>query len=672
LPVARPSIVLVETLHDPGAVRQVSFKLSFPDGVPAGRWLRIRYHMTLYGSAARPILRLRTRSGDRQIAMSAAFFGSAEWIGHVPVDTLDISIALPPGLSGKDFKLVSCVVLSRWSLLVIATRLSPVATIRAVGLRLVGPAAGVRTLMEQLLATTRLDRYDRWRRRNTRALDERGMEAARQTWADGPHIRIVMAEAAGVRPDDFSATIGSLHRQSYPHWSVACVAESPATLVGEKAASARLRVVRSGAKALALWRDLEPDDVVLPIVAGDVIPAYGLAALAEFAASRPDETLFYGDEDSIDGTGRYLAPEFKPDWSPIFQQGRPYLGRAMYCRRSILGEHDQDGIVEWSSPEDFTSLFRAGKARIGHIRRLLLTKQRRNDRLPGCPTRRSGPSAHPAMKAASPPVTIVVPTRDRADLLAEALSGIERTDYPAFDVLIVDNGSVEATTHALFEQAASRLPIEVMAAAGTFNFSGLCNRAADAAHGQILVFLNNDTRPLRSDWLEKLVRWAVRPDVGAVGAKLLYPGGRLQHGGVVLGLGGHAAHIESGADAASRGYLGGLTVPREVSAVTGACLAVEKKKFQAQGGFDSERFPVELGDIDLCLRLAARGCKTIFAADSVLMHRESATRGKARDLSVRYARERANFLARWKDALVDDPYFHPALSLKALQTSLDR
>ncbi len=604
--------------------------------------------------------------------MSAALFGAAEWIGHIPADTFGIRVSLPTGLDGKAFKLVSCEVLSRWRLLVIATRHSPLAALRIVGLRLLGPAIVARTSMEELLGATPLARYDQWRARNCRPLDERELEAPRDGWRNGPHIRVVIAGVAGMRSNDISATIDSLHRQSYPHWSLTLIGESPIGLAAHQSASGTPVCVGAEAKALALWSDLAPDDIVLPIVPGDIVPAYGFAALATFAASHPDAALFYGDEDSIDGRGRYLAPEFKPDWSPIFQEGRPYLGRAVCCRRSALAEQDQDAGVGWTHPERFASLFRSGRSRIGHVRRLLITKQWQDDRstewqagVPGFPAPSVG-------SAAQPPITIIVPTRDRADLLAECLSGIALTEYPAFDVLIVDNGSVEAKTHALLEHAASRRAVDVLTVAGVFNFSALCNRAAEAATGKVLVFLNNDTRPLGPDWLGRLVTWAARPDVGAVGAKLVYPGGRLQHAGVVLGLGGYAAHIESGADAASSGYLGGLTVPREVSAVTAACLAVEATKFRAVGGFDAERFPVELGDIDFCLRLAARGCRTVFAADALLMHHESATRGKARDLSVRYALERANFLASWKSEIADDPYFHPALSLSALQTSLDR
>ena len=237
--------------------------------------------------------------------------------------------------------------------------------------------------------------------------------------------------------------------------------------------------------------------------------------------------------------------------------------------------------------------------------------------------------------------------------------------------MIVDNGSEEVAARDLLRRAKELPWVRVLDAPGPFNFSALCNRAARVAEGRVLVFLNNDTAAMRPDWLANLTSWAVRPDIGAVGAKLVHPSGRLQHAGLVLGLGGCAAHIDTGERPECRGYLGRVMVPHEVSAVTGACLAVEKSKFEAVGGFDAARYPIELGDVDLCLRLGQRGWKTVFTPHAVLTHHESATRGRS-NVAKRYAKERLHFLETWKEAVLDDPCFHPAFSLTALRTSLDR
>jgi GT2 family glycosyltransferase len=172
------------------------------------------------------------------------------------------------------------------------------------------------------------------------------------------------------------------------------------------------------------------------------------------------------------------------------------------------------------------------------------------------------------------------------------------------------------------------------------------------------------------DWLRPLLAWAAQTDVGAAGAKLLYPTRRLQHGGVVLGLAGTTGHLDRGANENDSGYLGRRTVPHEVAAVTAACMAVEKAKFDAVGGFDAVELPVELNDIDLCLRLMARGWRTILEPRSVLVHHESASRGSWTAQRAKYAREHTVFRARWQHVLRDDPYFHPALSLESLRTAL--
>jgi GT2 family glycosyltransferase len=204
-----------------------------------------------------------------------------------------------------------------------------------------------------------------------------------------------------------------------------------------------------------------------------------------------------------------------------------------------------------------------------------------------------------------------------------------------------------------------------------FNFSLFCNEAAALARGRILLFLNDDTVALSDGWLDCLADWALRPACGAVGAKLLYPSRRVQHGGIVLGLGGYAAHVEVGARSDAPGFLGRLRAPHEVSAVTGACLAVEKTKFDSVAGFDEKGFPIELGDVDLCLRLETRGWRSILAPEAVLIHHESATRGRAHNRDLRYAGEQMHFASKWKQRIRDDPYFHPALSLNSQRVRLD-
>lgn len=628
------------------------------DRIPVGRWLRVQYRTALYGSAARPVIRFDVEGKESQEPMGSAFFGTGEWIGLVPQGTRRIHIALPAGCPATDFSLTSCEVLTQRELLTLAWKRGALKTIVAMGSMLVGAKVSTSGLLKDLFGATRLERYHEWRATGSRGLDLAGLEAPRDSWRQGPHIRAIVLADRSDSGEALGATFDSLARQSYPNWSLAVVGPD-GTYRGDRS----VVHVEGNARSGALWEGLEASDIVFPIVAGDTIADYAMAALVEFASVCPAVSLFYADEDSIDANRRHVAPELKPDWSPIFHRGQPYVGRAVYFRRRALEARADLSSAEMLRPSTWDALFAAETGPVGHIRRVLLTKSRKSPEA-GDPIT----TAMPVPQGAT--ATLIVPTRDRADLLAACLAGLEKTEPRTFELLILDNGSREPATRDLFERARAHAWVKVVEAPGPFNFSTLCNRGAELARGRVLVFLNNDTEAMRPDWLTNLMGWAMRPDVGAVGARLLYPSGRLQHAGLVLGLGGYAAHIDVGSEAAYKGYLDRLRVPHEVSAVTGACLAVEKSKFDAIGGFDAERYPIELGDIDLCLRLAQRGWKTVFTPDAVLTHHESATRGRS-NVAERYAKERQHFLASWKDAVLDDPCFHPALSLTARRTSLD-
>lgn len=252
------------------------------------------------------------------------------------------------------------------------------------------------------------------------------------------------------------------------------------------------------------------------------------------------------------------------------------------------------------------------------------------------------------------------------------MGSLAKTQPHNFEIIIVDNDSEQKETFSLYGRLKADSRIRILFRPGPFNFSALCNSAAAVAKTPVVVFLNNDIVVQTPDWLETLSSWALRPDIGAVGTRLIYPSGLLQHAGVVIGLGGYAAHNDRNARPGEPGYLGKLAATREVSAVTAACMAIEKAKFDSVRGFDEQAFPIELSDMDLCLRLRAAGWTTICLSEPVLVHHESATRGAARDMDVTYAGERHAFRSRWYPYIRDDPYFHPALSLHSVATALDQ
>jgi GT2 family glycosyltransferase len=228
----------------------------------------------------------------------------------------------------------------------------------------------------------------------------------------------------------------------------------------------------------------------------------------------------------------------------------------------------------------------------------------------------------------SPLVSVIILTRDRADLLARCVEGVlHRTDYSNLEVLIVDNGSIEPATLTLFERLSrEESSVRILRCPGPFSYAALNNSAARQAKGEVLLLLNNDVDIIESGWLHELVSHALRPDVGVAGAKLLYANELVQHGGVVLGP-EDAIHLHRFADRNDRGYCGQLALPRTLAAVTGACAAIRRAVFFEVGGFDELNLAVTYNDVDFCLRLGDHGYRVVWTPFAELFHLESASRG---------------------------------------------
>jgi GT2 family glycosyltransferase len=242
-------------------------------------------------------------------------------------------------------------------------------------------------------------------------------------------------------------------------------------------------------------------------------------------------------------------------------------------------------------------------------------------------------------------------------------SVLRETDYADYDVLIVDNGSVLPQTHAWFDTVTADDRVSVLAYDHPYNYSAINNFAARRARGQYLCLLNNDTEIIDGAWLRELMRHAVRPGVGAVGAKLLYPDHSIQHAGVVIGLGNAAGHAHRMLPDDRPGYFALAHCAHEASAVTAACLVVERRKFDAVGGLEEAELQIAYNDVDLCLKLTQAGWRTIYAPQAILIHHESKSRGP--DLSPhhidRYRRELATLQQRWGTATLIDRMHHPRL-----------
>ncbi|RYG93386.1 MAG: glycosyltransferase, partial [Alphaproteobacteria bacterium] len=262
-----------------------------------------------------------------------------------------------------------------------------------------------------------------------------------------------------------------------------------------------------------------------------------------------------------------------------------------------------------------------------------------------------------------PLVSAIIPTKYRMDLLEKCLTGLAtKTDYPNLEIVVVDNGVTNETFMGLIEKASRSFVVRVVEDKGSFNFSRLMNTGVSASQGEVVLSLNDDVEATDKGWLHQMAGSAMQPHAGAVGARLIYPDGSIQHAGVVLGLGGTCAHLWRGLDpktALSNPY---VMSPSNRMAVTGACLAVRRSAFDRVRGFD-EAFPVAYNDIDFCLRLQEAGLQNFYRGDVCLIHHEGQSRGTD-DATVskrrRQSVEAAKFFQRWADLLDKDPNFSPA------------
>jgi len=268
----------------------------------------------------------------------------------------------------------------------------------------------------------------------------------------------------------------------------------------------------------------------------------------------------------------------------------------------------------------------------------------------------------------APLVSCIIPTRNRHKLLKTCIEGLQKkTGYPNLEIIIVDNDSDEPETLALFEQLTkSDTRIRILRIPGPFNYSELNNAAVAETNGSVLALLNNDLEMIERGWLTEMVSHAVRKDIGAVGAKLFYPNEKIPHAGVFVGAQGTARHSWHSHAGNTLGYFANAILTPEVSAVTAACLVVEKHKYLKVEGFDSVNLPVGYNDVDFCLRLMEQGYRNIWTPFAKLIHHESVTRGKEDAIAkqLRSKREVAYFRKRWAKMINNDPFYNPNLTLE--------
>lgn len=539
--------------------------------------------------------------------------------------------------------------------------------------------------------------------------DQTAIRSAIEQSANSPLVSVVVPV---YRPNCewLRQAVESVLTQSYPHWEL-CIADDgsadpdvTALLDEYRSNDARIKVAHlstnggisaASNSALALatgaWIALLDQD--------DLLAEHALFWIADAIGRLPHARLIYSDEDKIDETGARTDPYFKSDWNrDLFYSHNMICHLAAYAHPLII---EVGGFrTEFDGAQDYDLALRCIErlpaTSIHHIPRILYhwrihggsTASDTNakpyalaagQRALDSHFKRGNIAAHVEPDGSAyrvryplpsdlPLVSLLIPTRNQTELLRVCVESIlSRTQYPNFEILIIDNGSDDPDTLQYLRDIASEPKIRILDDPREFNYSRLNNLAVQHARGTILGLVNNDIEVINSDWLTELVSHAVRPEVGAVGARLWYSDETIQHAGVVLGIHGIAGHVHRFLPKGSRGVRDRACLIQSYSAVTGACLFVRKALYEEVGGLNEVDLAVACNDVDFCLRLREAGYTNIWTPYAELFHHESASRGldDAPEKIERSAREVAYMQRTWGEQLLDDPAYNPNLNLDA-------
>jgi O-antigen biosynthesis protein len=533
-------------------------------------------------------------------------------------------------------------------------------------------------------------------------------KAKAQALVNPPLISVLMP-VYQPRMDWLREAVESVRGQIYPHWEL-CIADdaSPGKEVREylewlAKEDPRIKVcfrTTNGHISLASNSALEiaSGEFVALLDQDDLLREHALLCVAETIAENPRAGVIYSDEDKIED-GRRCDPYFKTDWDPYLMRCHNMICHLGVYRTSLVREiggfrEGFEGAQDWDLA--LRCVDHLQDCKVVHIPRVLY-----HWRIHSQSTAMADSGAKPyALEAAQkairehlerrgikaavelipefsmfrvrhglpekkPLVSIVIATRDRVDLLQGCIESIlTQTSYPEYEIVIVDNGSLEKEALSYLNKLEETGLARVVRDDGEFNFSRLNNRGVSEARGDFVLLLNNDIEVESPSWLSEMVSLAVQSGVGCVGARLWYPDNKLQHAGVILGLGGVAAHSHRGMPRGHYGYFNRACLTHTMSAVTGACLLVKKSLYEDAGGLDEMHLTIGYNDVDFCLKVRAKGYRNLLCAEADLTHRESASRGE--DLSgekrERFRREGAVLRERWGDLLDRDPAYNPNLT----------
>lgn len=535
----------------------------------------------------------------------------------------------------------------------------------------------------------------------------REMQQRIAAFAHRPLVSILMP-TYNSRLDWLQGAVDSVRAQAYPHWEL-CIADDASTdpavrelLQRLAAQDPRVRVVyreRNGHISAASNSALElcTGEWIALMDHDDVLAEDALFHVVAAINARPDARLLYSDEDKVDEAGQRFDHHFKPDWDPhLFRSYNLVCHLAVFHAQLVRDAGGFAPGMEGAQDYDLAlrCIERVAPEQVHHVPRILYhwrahaqsTAQAQEakpyavlagERALNAHFARTGLAAtadadgqgyRVRYRLPDPPplVSIVIPTRNGLALLRQCVDSIRaKTTYPRYEIVVVDNGSDDPATLAWLDDLRAQPGCRVLRDDRPFNYSQLNNGAVAACAGELVALLNNDIEVITPDWLDEMASVAWQPDVGAVGARLWYPDDTLQHGGVVVGLGGVAGHSHKGLKRGHAGYAARVRYRGGYSAVTAACLVVRKSAYLQVGGLNEKELKVAFNDVDFCLKLREAGYRNVWTPYADLYHHESASRG-TEDTPAKQARftsEVEYMRARWPGVIAADPAYNPNLTL---------
>ena len=547
------------------------------------------------------------------------------------------------------------------------------------------------------------DEYRRWINRH----EPKAAELAKQRTHRFPRTPKISVIVPVYNPPAqyLEAMIQSVLAQTYPNWELCLADASPEPLVRPilesfAAKDQRIRAIFLGenrgivgntnAALEAATGDyvglLDHDDTLAPFALHEIIAAIN---------DTPDADFLYSDEDKLDQTGIRVEPNFKPDWSPETLRSRNYICHFTVLERNLFRK--LEGFRSgFDGAQDYDLVLRAGERakRIVHIPHVLYhwrmhaqsTASNKSSKSYAFENGKRALAEHLARIGVNgsihdgptlgtyqvmyhlrtqPLVSVVIPNKDHPEMLARCVDSLAKSSYANYELIVVENGSSRPETFDYYREIEKQPHVRILTWSKPFNYAAVNNFAAGRASGELVLFLNNDIEAISPDWLESLVKIAVQPGVGVVGAKLYYADDTVQHAGIVVGMGGVAGHAHLNFPRAAAGHMQRLTYTQNVAAVTGACLLMRKSVFDEVGGFD-EGFVLAFNDVDLCLQVLAKGYRVVWTPDAELYHLESKTRGPedTDEKQKRFKREYDLFHLKWGAFLrAGDPYYSPHFRL---------